>query len=317
MKPHIVAPVIEESLVVEGGQWREFAASLPPAQYLMQTLIPRGGKTIVHGPPSAGKSALLWHIGQSIAEGVPCLGFTTVPSKVLLLSVDMNFYAINLRWGTEFTPTFSVACPPKFNCLDDGFSRTVVYRDLRRYVESAKVDLILLDAIGGIHAGITALNDETATGVDAVLSSWFPPPMSFILLAHDRKARVDKDGRPVKKSEEDILGSQMWRSNCISQIQMSAVGHGISVIKHQKSQVAAAHEETIRVCIDDYGRLQLWDRASADEARAKYAHAVDKESLRSASVTQQVNAVASFYKVSTRTVKRWRAKLRDDDKEAA
>jgi len=301
--------------IIEAGQWSEFVKELPEVPFLMDQLIPRNGKTILHGPPGSGKSAFLWGVGNAVSQGVPYLGFKTLRTRTLLISVDMNAYELNTRWGKSFDPCFDLIAPPKFDCTSPAFIRGELYKQVNGHMMEKQVGLVMIDAIGGTHLGRSAMDDDTATAVDAAISAWLPG-CAILMLAHDRKVKFAESGRPIRQGAEGLLGSQMWRSNCTNQLHMENAGNNASVIYHEKCQVGPKYPEPIRVYIDEFGNCQLWGKAQAQECHKKYQDAVDLLGIGGLKATERNEAVAKYYQVDIRTVRRWCAKFREIDDES-
>jgi AAA domain-containing protein len=293
--------------IVSAAEWQGVAASLPSIEMLLDPLVPSRGKTLLHGPPGSGKSALMWGIGNAVVTGTPYLKLPTKQRRVLLLSTDMSLYELKHRWGDSFVPLFDVLCAAGFNCTKPMFNKSEIYGTVRAYVESHDIQLVMVDALGGIHSGSSARDDEVADAVEEQLTKWLPNT-AFLLLGHDRKLRFDFKGNASPPSPEDFLGSQKWSANATSQIHMSLTPNKfISVIEHVKCQVAAKHPSVIKVYIDAHGCAEAWDEHKATEAKSKFTKAINELGLVGMETSEQVKRIAAKYKKTERTVWRWRA----------
>ena len=250
----------------------------------------------------------MWGIGNAVTSGTQYLGLQSKQANVLLISTDMSLYELKHRWGTSFSPQFDLLCLPGFDCTKAVFKTSLVFNLVRRYVAENQVQLVMIDALGGIHSGRSARDDEVADEVDHCLSAWLPD-VSYLLLGHDRKLRYNRDGEPMEPGPEDFLGSQKWRANATTQLHMWPVGEYISVLQHAKSQVAARLEDKIKLYIDLNGRAELWNEHRAGEVRAKYRTAV-KELGANATVA----AIAKHCEVSERTIQRWKSMANGGDR---
>ena len=288
--------------------------SLPPITMLLDPIIPTMGKTLLHGPPGSGKSAMMWGVGNAVATGTPYLGLPTKQARVLLVSTDMSLYELKHRWNDAFTPLFDILCVSGFDCTKQGFAKSTLYSLVKNYVETNQIGLVMVDALGGIHSGRSARDDEVADEVDHRLSDWLPS-CGLLLLGHDRKLRYNRDGEAVEPGKEDFLGSQKWSANMTSQVHMWPVGEYVSTIHHAKCQVAPRLEEQVRLYIDLHGRAELWNEHRAVEVSTKYRDAVRELGLAGLNVTQQVQVIAQHYGKSERTIKRWRAMMIEGEKE--
>lgn len=286
--------------------WSTLRDQLPSVRFLYEPLIPAYGVTLVHGPPECGKSAWTWGVANAISTGAPYLGIPTSKAEVLLLSNDMNVHEFKLRWGTTFDPQFSFLCTPKFNCATPKFNNNSLFKAVKDYVNTHNVKLVLIDAVGGVHAGLSAKDDQTATLVHTALTNWLSPA-AILLIAHDRKAQVGNDGKVREPTHEDFLGSQMWRANATSQIHMWKATRHMSMLQHDKSQVAIKLEDKIKLYIDLHGMAELWDEHRASEVASKFQQAVKELGLRAATTTVQVEGVAKHCDVSLRTAWRWKS----------
>jgi hypothetical protein len=293
--------------IIKATEWEAVRAALPPIEQLLNPIVPAYGKTLLHGPPGSGKSAVMWGIGNAVVTGASYLGLESKRANVLLISTDMSLYELKHRWNTAFVPLFDLVCLPGFDCTKAVFKTSLVYNLVRHYVADNQIQLVMVDALGGIHSGRSARDDEVADEVDHRLSEWLPD-VSYLLLGHDRKLRYNRDGEPMEPGPEDFLGSQKWRANATTQLHMWPVGEYISVLQHAKSQVAARLQDKIKLYIDLHGRAELWNEHRAGEVRAKYRRAIAELGT---NVT--VGAIAAHYGVSERTVQRWKSMTHDKE----
>lgn len=299
--------------IIKAAEWPGAAAALPDVKMMLDPLVPAWGKTLLHGPPGSGKSALMWGVGNAVATGMGYLNLSTIRSRVLLLSTDMSMYELKHRWGGNFAPLFDVLCVNGFDITKPAFARSGLYAAVKRHIEAEQIGLVMIDALGGIHSGRSARDDEVADEVDHRLSEWLPDT-ALLLLGHDRKMRYNQDGDILEPGVEDFLGSQKWRANMTSQVHMWPVGEYISKVQHAKCQVAQRLSDSIRVYIDIHGRAELWDSHRAIEVGRLYQDAVKKLGIENLSVNKQIEAVAKYYGKSERTIKRWRAMFLGGDK---
>lgn len=291
----------ESIRIIPASQWVSIRESLPPVQLLLDPIIPAFGKTLLHGPPGSGKSAVMWGIGNSIISGESYLGLPAKQARVLLISTDMSVYELKHRWGSAFVPKFDLLCLPGFDCTRSAFRLSDVYKIVAEYVEAENIQLVMIDALGGIHSGRSARDDEVADEVDHRLSDWLPDA-AYLLVGHDRKLRYNRDGEPMEPGPEDFLGSQKWRANATTQLHMWPMGEYISALQHAKSQVSPRMNEKLKLYIDLHGQAELFQEHRAAEVGAKYRAAV-KELGNTATVAM----LAAHCGVSDRTIQRWKA----------
>lgn len=291
--------------IIKAEEWPDVSASLPPIELLLNPLIPAYGKTLLHGPPGSGKSAMMWGVGNAVIQGSSYLGLTTHKAKVLLISTDMSIYELKHRWNDAFIPLFDILCINGFDCTKQKFNQSALYTVVQRYVHENQIGLVMIDALGGIHSGRSARDDEVADAVDHALTEWLPET-GLLLLGHDRKLRHNKDGAAIEPGSEDFLGSQKWRANMTSQVHMWPIGEYISKVQHDKSQVSARLPEAIKLYIDIHGRAELFDEHRAQKVSTQYNDGIKLLSLENQPAGAQIEALAKHYGKSERTVKRWK-----------
>lgn len=288
--------------IIKAQDWQYIRATLPSPKFLLDPLIPAKAKTLLHGPPNVGKSAFIWGVGNAIMTNESYLGLHTTQARVFLLSTDMSIHDLNFRWKDNFTPAFDFACVPKFDCTRPTFVVSEIYTVIGNYVQDNNIDLVLIDALGGIHMGRSAKDDEVAGLVEERLSLWFPNK-AILLLGHDRKTRFGVNFEPLEPNNEDFLGSQMWRANTTSQLHMWASGDHKSTLKHDKSQVSLTLEEPLNLYIDIHGRAELWNETRAQ----KVLGLVKKSIIDLPDGTAEERA--EYIKVSRATYFRWKAQF--------
>ncbi len=104
-------------------------APLVKTAWLVDGMIPSTGVTFLHGPTTAGKSALTWAIGNAVQTGKPLFGLQTVKTEVLFVSLDMAKDPLKMRWfGTKdkpkapssrFNPEFTTIFPKLFPFIEE------------------------------------------------------------------------------------------------------------------------------------------------------------------------------------------------------
>jgi hypothetical protein len=287
------------------GEWQRFAATLPNVEMLWDPIVPAHGCTLIHGPGGSGKSGVVWGLMNSMEHGDDYLGLNVARANCLLISFDMNKFAHKQRWGTQFLPRFNICYESKLNASSPQFRKMPIYNEVKQVVEEREIRLVVLDALSGLILGQKASDDETATGVMAALEEWLPFTAKLII-HHDRKTRYGQDGVPQMPTQDDFLGSAMWRNNAISQIQMWKMGHCISGLSHEKSQVSVLHPDRLKLYIDLHGAVELWDQKRADDVVKKLYDGIDALGLRDTPPTRQVEALAAHYGVGVATIYRWK-----------
>lgn len=292
--------------IIEPQAWPTIRDAIKPAPSLWDPFVPAHAITMLHGPGGSGKSGLLYGLANAIQTGQDFLGLPTQKAKCLLISVDMNLFLVKERWGTAFNPNFAFVCPSTFDLLDPRFRMTTTYTEIRDYVNTQGIELVLIDALSGT-VGVHSVNDDaTANGWYSAIKQWFPES-AVVFLHHDRKTRYNDKGEPLAQSGQNSMGTAYWINNCASQIHMWPAGDHISMIRHEKCQVNLKHDDKIKLYIDIDGRVEPWDQRRADNVQLKYW-----ETARSLNVQDLPNHerdvhIAKFHNVSERTVRRWRS----------
>lgn len=291
--------------VILPGQWQIYRQTLPPVQMLIDPILPASGITFMHGPPGAGKSAILWSIGQAVQNGSAWFGLPTQQTGVLLLSNDMNDYQLSHRWGDEFKPDFVVNTIEEMDICDINlFKYRQEFADVQKLIADFKIGLVLIDASGGLHLGRSNTKDEVAEMVYHSLKAWLGP-VAILLLHHDRKAQRLKDGSFADPADEDFLGSNRWRSKAVSHLHAYATRAQKTEMRHAKSQVAITHPENFQIYINLQGGAEPWSDKRASEVVKKWHDGVKDLRLGSKPISEQVLAIAAHYGVTERTAWRW------------
>ncbi len=286
-------------------EWPAIRDNLPPAEFLWAPMIPARAKVIVHSSPSVGKSAFSWGVMNAIQTGEDYLGLPTKKARCLLVSNDMTEHMFKMRWAENFTPKFPFIMIPKSDISSEVFTHSDAFKNIYRFVRENQIDLVCIDTLGGLCMGKSMSSDETATLLTGIVNQWIGTERSILILHHDKKMGRDSGGNKFFADKEDFLGSQMWSSDCTSQIHMWKSREHQSCIKHVKSQVSALHEDTLKVYINLTGMAELWDDKRASEVTAKFNKTISSLKLTNATSTEQVMAVMKEYSISERTAWRW------------
>lgn len=260
--------------IISPEEWPSVRDKMADPTALVEYLVPTKSKTLLHGPPGAGKSALLWSIGNAVSTGQDVFNLKVRQASCLHISLDMNLYELRQRWGNLFLPVFPFLVADKLDITDtDKFQKTELFETVKNHVEKQGTELVMIDAIGGLHLGHTAVEDTTATLVDAALSFWLPN-CAVLMLGHNKKVTL-VNGNPKQPGPEDCLGSQMWSANATSQLNLVKNGRNISLLRHEKSQVLPQHPGPIRLYINEHGQVELYDehKQAGEIARFREAKA--------------------------------------------
>lgn len=231
------------------------AESLTNPTFVWEGVLPSSGVVLLHGSPGCGKSALLWGILHHCADGAPYLGIPTTPTSSILLCNDMNESSLKIRWA-NFNPKFAVCCMDRMDVTSP--SNALYLGKIAEYVTDNNVQIIAVDALGGLLGGRSIRDDDTANLVVTRLHQLFPNRL-IILLGHDRKMSQETK----EFGSESFLGSQLWRAHCTVQLSMRRSGHSESRLTHSKSQVSPLLSNDIRLYIDDAGQAEAYNESRA------------------------------------------------------
>jgi len=234
--------------------------------------VPAGGVTMIFGPPSCGKSTLLWTMADEIYRGGMFLGtYQTKKGKVLFVNVDMPAFSIAGRMNNaKYVPLFDICdFPNHFNITQLKEKDPIEYSNLQRL--GIDYQVIMIDALSNITTGLSMKDDWVPGLVISTLRELFPT-QSVVLLHHSRKQVMSPFG-PVAPHREDALGSNFWMSMVQSQIQMSLRGKHLAHLELTKSQVVEL-EDGIDLYVDDTGcAVSLYTTTNNSQWQAALARA--------------------------------------------
>jgi hypothetical protein len=300
--------VYDEFEVCHGESLTE--KDMPDASFLVDELISATGLTFLHGPTSAGKSALIWSIANALNEQQPVFGFTTyAKTRTLFVSLDMNDMALKIRWfgskqkpkpaANRFYPKFDYITPLVFPILQDGFLESKI---AARFQEiSAEYGLVIFDALGNMvfedfNAMVTA--SKTITTLKHLMGS-----KPHVLIHHDRKIKYTGKGMPVPATPEDAAGSQMWRNLAVHELHLWKANDQVRNLMVGKSQLIGQWDEPIKLRVDSGGKAELWESSRAEECLTKITSALagwDGQSKMGAYET-----IAKAHDIDPKTASRW------------
>ena len=222
----------------------------PP--FIIEQLVPARGITLVFGPPSCGKSTLLWSMSESIRKGEKFLGkYPTTKALTLLLNLDMPAFGLRDRFTKgNYEPRFHICdFPNHINIAKlaevDPATHSALKMRARRY------QVVMIDSLSTITNGLS-LKDDWVPGVTIGALRELFPSQAIILLHHSRKQTMGQFGL-VAPHREDALGSNLWMAMVQSELQMFLKGNQLSHLRVVKSQVAAMDDEGDDVFVDDVG----------------------------------------------------------------
>lgn len=224
--------------------------------YLCQPYIPAGGIVLLNGPPSAGKSQLLWQLLNAVQDGGTFLDRPTAQGNALLLNLDMYENALWHRWkATGLEPHFDLVVSEPFNCMRMGWQRSELVQSLAAMHQQRQYTCVAIDALAEVH-GTTASNDAAPTAVYGAFRALFPGA-TLLFNHHDRKRGRTEFGIPSARSDEDALGTQMWKALATVALHLYPADEFLVSLDMTKSQVGAIEDAALLVRMDN-GALLPW-----------------------------------------------------------
>jgi RecA-family ATPase len=288
-----------------------YAAKRVGPPFIVQGLVPAEGITMLFGPPSCGKTTMLWTMADDIQQGRKFLGkYATTKAETLFLNVDMPAYEVwNRMHLGNYQPEFSICdFPNHFNVTTLQIQEPGEYARLQQEAQAFQV--IMIDCLADITSGLS-LKDDWVPGLTiAALRALFPT-QSIIVLHHSRKQTMGQFG-PVPPHREDALGSNLWMAMVQSQLQLYTKGNFLSHLRVTKSQIAAM-EEGDDVYVDDVGcRVELYTENDESMmlkklARAEQSAIAMDPSYKGKLKTEKYTILGSLMSpaVSDKTITRW------------
>jgi hypothetical protein len=219
--------------------------------FLIDQLVPATGITLLFGPPSCGKSTMLWTMAEAMRLGKPFLGrYRTAKALTLLLNLDMPSSAIYSRMkGANYEPRFHICdFANHLNITALAVTNPGVFQALAQ--RARRYQVIMIDSLSTITNGLS-LKDDWVPGLTVAALRGLFPRQAIILLHHSRKQTMGQFG-PIPPHREDALGSNLWMAMVQSELQMYLKGNHLAHLQIVKSQVAPEGEGD-DVYVDDVG----------------------------------------------------------------
>lgn len=209
--------------------------------FVIDQLVPSTGVTLIFGPPSSGKSTLLWTMADAMRRGKPFLGkYKTTKALTLLLNIDTPGAVMWSRMhAAGYEPDFDICdFANHLNITTLRGEAPEIYAALQK--RARRYQVIMVDTLSTITNGLS-LKDDWVPGVTiSALRSLFPT-QAIIVLHHSRKQSMGQFG-PIPPHREDALGSNLWMAMVQSELQMYLKGDHLAHLRIAKSQVAPEAE---------------------------------------------------------------------------
>jgi len=202
-------------------------------------------RMIIFGDEGSWKSILAMHTAHCIARGSRWLGFSTYPSNVLRLQVELPLYIDRERLDkycvgsksiflskdghkeeppedqdtkatTYAYPTRYVSRTEQYIHIDESFGWESLLRNIRLCIAEMPEGplVVVLDPLYKMfnrdissEVDVKPLLDKIDLIMGEVKDSI---GVSFIIVHHTRKARTDDAGMPISMGSQDATGSRAW-----------------------------------------------------------------------------------------------------------
>ena len=223
----------------------------PKPPFYVDGLVPSEGITLIFGPPSVGKTTLLWTMAKAMREQQKFLGeYDTRKALTLLINLDMRAFQVHTRL------TAAKERPGFWPCNFDGPINITSFKAShpmwwdRLHRQARRFQVIMIDSLSTLIMGLSLKDDWVPGIVVGALRELFPH-QAIILLHHSRKQQMGPHG-PLPPHHEDALGSNLWKALVQSEIQMYDKGNRVAHVELVKSQCAAL-DPGLDVYVDEVG----------------------------------------------------------------
>lgn len=222
--------------------------------WIIEGLLPQGGKMLVFSPPKLGKSSLAIQLAQAISGGSKdWMGFpTSKTGRVLYIQMDTP----PSTWANRFN---------KLKALGLTFNKDVLLADeltvgkyaypldvlqpahialLGAIVKRTQPIVVIIDTLRKIHTGDENSSTAMSQVVSNIRKATFPAAM--ILISHDRK--------PQPEGDTSILSSHRGST--------AVVGEMDTIIQLTKNRLKYVgrdmEEDSIKIIKQEYDDVLLW-----------------------------------------------------------
>ena len=282
---------------------------LPETSWLVEPLIPSSGCTLLHGPTSVGKSALVWAIANAVQAGESIFGMKVIQADVLFVSIDMTEIPLRIRWfGSQkepkseedrFDPLFDYVAPSFLSIMDPNWVTSPLGVKFRKTL--TPYGFVIFDALGSM---VGDTNDPgTATKTHQILRQ-IMGSRPYILIHHDRQALIDSDGLFRAPSDDDASGSKRWQDLSQHQLHFYKINHLVRHLKQGKSQLAAPQDEPWRLYVTESGKAELYEEHVAKSYEIKITQALHQQKFASKKEAYAI-VMARYKDIGESTVRRW------------
>ena len=222
-------------------------------EWICNPYVGRQGITFLHGKTSIGKSPLSWELARCASQGLPFLGWPTVPSRVLYLEADTAEIIVRprLRLMTQPIGNWNIAFFSG-KTLDLKDPKNFMHSLFQAWRKEYEPDLVIWNTLRQFYKG-AAIDSDTVTQVyNAMLQSF--PKAGHWVSAHDRKTSTDSESHEV--DDEAFSWSAAWRDLAqvaLHLVKVESKGGTLTLrLDHTKTQLSE-QVHSIRLTLDPNG----------------------------------------------------------------
>ena len=165
-------------------------------------------RMVIFGLWKSWKSMLAQDLGFSIAEGVPWLGFATLPRKVLNLQLEIPEFLLRERVmqyaaGHQSFPQGLHYWTQHYLKLDRDYG----IHFLEDVLSREHPDVLIIDPIYKVITGNISDSYDVSKfldNVDLLMEKW---NLAVVLVHHERKPQMDSEGKQLPSHAADMMGS--------------------------------------------------------------------------------------------------------------
>ncbi|KKW07380.1 MAG: Bifunctional DNA primase/polymerase [Parcubacteria group bacterium GW2011_GWA1_53_13] len=209
------------------------AMAIPPAKWLIEKLLPVGGRGVISGRPGSYKTWILLHMAMQVSRGEPVFGsFKTTKGSVLLIDEENRLQTLRER----IEKLGYVASDNIYLLSLEGFKvdKEENMRKLEAFVELHDIRLVIMDSLVRVHQ-----KDENDAGqmkdVFDALKPLVKKDVAILFTHHHRKQPSDDEESPSKTSQR-LRGSSDILAAIESHVAVSNEVAGRLVLVQTKSR---------------------------------------------------------------------------------
>jgi len=213
--------------------------------FLIDPLIPMGGKVLLHGKPGLGKTQLALSLADAVVRGDKWLGkWQAMQGRVVFVQADMPAQLQHLRLQRLKQ---SYLLSPIFFTMPYGLQVTHMERthpNLCHRIRDVDPAMIVWDTLTKIHR-MNESDSLTSQRVYEATQESFPRATHFFI-HHDRKD--SQDPRASAPKDESFRGSEDWKASADTTFGLEAHSTGQLpkriLLQPHKARAAPDHEKS-------------------------------------------------------------------------